>query len=356
MTVAIRRESSWLRAIVLFGLCALAGPAAAQPAPGSTPASPMTIDGGSLDGGSQARAAQFEAFVQKWGSFVQQAYGIDVAVWRERTQPAFFAADAANVGDALQRPSFTAAMAALDGRTHRMREGADGVTVGRLGDVGLDLVYTPIVPCRIVDTRFTTPASPLAANSTRSFRAILADYSAQGGSAAGCGVASQRPGAVVLNVTIVAPDRGGYATVYPFGATQPLTASVNYAANAVVNNSIITQIPDPAAASDFTIYSFGAAHVVVDLVGFYDTPETTPVACVNATQDVALAARTVGTFVPPSCPASYNSVNLLCQTDQGDPLLVELLSTSLSTCDINNRSFVSITVTVGRRCCRVPGR
>lgn len=306
--------------------------------------------------GSSERAAQFEAFSEKWGSFVQQAYGIDAAAWRERTRPEFLNADGANVSEALNRVSFAAAMAALEGAPHRVADRADGTTAGRLGDVGVDLVYTPIVPCRIVDTRFTTPASPIAANGTRSFLAIMADYSAQGGSAAGCGVAAQRPGAVVLNVTLVVPDRAGYATVYPFGATQPLTASVNYAAGAIVNNSIISQIPDPAAASDFTIYSFGAAHVVVDLVGYYDTPQVTPITCLNNTADVTLAARTIGSFAPPACPATYGSVNLLCQNTQGDPLLVELLSTSLSTCDVNNRSFVQITVTVGRRCCRVPGR
>lgn len=55
-----------------------------------------------------------------------------------------------------------------------------------LGATTSDLVFTPITPCRIVDTRLA--GGPIAGNFTRSFFAInTASFAVQGGSATNCG-------------------------------------------------------------------------------------------------------------------------------------------------------------------------
>ena len=64
--------------------------------------------------------------------------------------------------------------------------GDDGLGLNALGDTQADLVYTPVTPCRIIDTRLG--GGIMAANTTRDFLVTGTDYSAQGGSATGCGV------------------------------------------------------------------------------------------------------------------------------------------------------------------------
>src|SRR5258706_3819739 len=70
-----------------------------------------------------------------------------------------------------------------------------------LGDSQADLVYTPVTPCRIIDTRLA--GGPIAGGTTRSFRVTGTDLSAQGGSATGCGIPSGPATAAVINFVAV---------------------------------------------------------------------------------------------------------------------------------------------------------
>ena len=54
-----------------------------------------------------------------------------------------------------------------------------------LGDSQADLVYTPLTPCRIIDTRVAGGA--IAAGATRDFLVTGTSFASQGGSATGCG-------------------------------------------------------------------------------------------------------------------------------------------------------------------------
>ncbi len=57
----------------------------------------------------------------------------------------------------------------------------------QLGSLSTDLVYTPVTPCRIMDTRNPGSISGiLAAGTTRSFIAWGSSYAAQGGAATNC--------------------------------------------------------------------------------------------------------------------------------------------------------------------------
>jgi len=61
-----------------------------------------------------------------------------------------------------------------------------------LGDTAADLVYTPVTPCRILDTRLA--GGPLAADTPRSFSVTAANLGFQGGNASGCGCRPRRGG------------------------------------------------------------------------------------------------------------------------------------------------------------------
>lgn len=221
------------------------------------------------------RHALIEALLAKWGPYVQSTFGADVNVWRDRLTMRFMNADATNLREALQRDTYDSVLATLIGRGH-LAGGADvsrastadedvtSPTAGKFGDLNQDLVYTPLAPCRILDTR-STGAGAIAANSTRNFVAINAgNFTSQGGSATNCGTLGLSATAVAINLTAVTPAGAGYATAYPFGTTQPLAASVNYSASAIVNNALIVQIPNPLSSFDFTVYTFAQSHYVAD--------------------------------------------------------------------------------------------
>lgn len=72
--------------------------------------------------------------------------------------------------------------------------------------------------------------------------------------------------AAVLNLTAVNSAGPGYLTVYPQGATLPVTANVNYSAGAVQSNRAIVPLP---TNGNVTVYSSAATDVLVDVSGYY---------------------------------------------------------------------------------------
>jgi len=317
------------------------------------------------------RGNAIRQFVRKWGAYVQTVYEVDVQAWAMRLVPQFANGNPANIGAALQRQTFEGAMAALNGTGHRLSDdrviaalaalpaGASAqqskIVARALGDTNQDLVYTPIQPCRIVDTR-NTAAGAIAGDATRSFSASgIASYAGQGGSAGNCGMNTEAPSAVALNVTAVTPAGAGYATVFPYATTRPETASVNYAAGDIVNSAIISRIPTPAGSLDFSIYSFAQSHYVVDIVGYFDSPRATPIACVNTTLNVtSVAAGTTANLTATGvCPAGYGAVGLNCESGSAS---MPLLSVSGSICSARNNGGSAADLRAGRRCCQIPGR
>ncbi|HEV8692758.1 MAG TPA: hypothetical protein VGQ93_01015 [Lysobacter sp.] len=317
------------------------------------------------------RGELIRQFVLKWGVYVENTYGVDARTWSSRLVSQFATGDATNLRRSLQRETYEGAMAVLDGAGHRVSDdkvitalamqptGSDVMPMS-LGGAEADLVYTPIQPCRIVDTR-STVAGAIAGNSTRSFIVWGApNYTPQGGSATDCGLSAESPAAAVLNVTAVLPTGGGYATVYPYNTTRPGTASVNYAAGNIVNNSIISKLASGAPASDITIYTSAKAHYVVDVVGYFDAPHATALDCtdVTDTQDVAAGARVAGS---PSCPAGYTLTGGGARTVSNDDMILNASApNSVGSNDwftsVQNTGLTTRAVTFTSRCCRVPGR
>lgn len=306
-------------------------------------------------------------FVLKWGPYVQRVHGVDVRTWARRMVPSFVAADPTNLRDALQRRTFEGAMAALTGHGNALPDdnvvaklnaaaltSADPVPGKALGSALEDLVYRPVTPCRIVDTR-NTGEGPIAANGTRSFVALNTTYAAQGGSATDCGTTGATlAGAVALNVTAVLPNAAGFATVYPFGTAQPLASSVNYTAGAIVNNAIITRIPNPLTNSDFTIYTFAQAHYVVDIVGYFSAPQATALQCTQSSlATVDMPAGGSATVFSPACPTGYTKTGTSCDTTSTSAYLT---ISAIGGCQGRNTSGSVQQLSAQATCCRVPGR
>ncbi len=311
------------------------------------------------------RAQMTRAFSTKWGKYVQRVYGVPADVWTQRMAPNFAKADPDNLRNALARDTFEGAMAELGGAGNRLSDdkaidvlaAANGgtPTPQTLGALGNDLVYTPIAPCRILDTR-STAAGAIAGNSTRSFVAINAsNFTSQGGSATNCGTLGLSATAVAINLTAVTPSGAGYATAYPFGTAQPVAASVNYAAGAIVNNALITQIPNPLSSFDFTVYTFAQSHYVADIVGYFAPPVATALQCVDTanTTVTGIVAGGTANAVAPACAAGYTMTATNCESSSW---LVPFVFFHAGTCSARNNDTTPQDIRASRTCCRVPGR
>jgi hypothetical protein len=231
-------------ALVLIGL--VAAPASANDA--NQPAPRKQVD----------RSALSADILARWSGSLRDG-GAELRGALEKVSPDALAA-------ASKADSLAALDAALFGRA------VDPLFVG---DTNSDLVFFPLVPCRLVDTRFVTGGpAPIVPGSPRDFEANL-NLGPQGGNAAGCGVPSLDPAAIQVTITAVNPTGTGNLRAYPVGSPVPNASVVNYALPGtglnLANTTTLPILQSGASATEFTIQADASTtHVVVDVVGYFD--------------------------------------------------------------------------------------
>ena len=135
-----------------------------------------------------------------------------------------------------------------------------------LGEINKDLVYTPVEPCRIVDTRLTA-AGPIPTEGTRTFN-VYGSVPSQGGNPAGCPSPRGELRAVHMNVVAVRPTSNGTLRAFPHGIAPPTASLVNYTTNTTIANGATVQTCC-FCGSDITFQSrFASANVVIDVLGY----------------------------------------------------------------------------------------
>jgi hypothetical protein len=151
---------------------------------------------------------------------------------------------------------------------------ADEPIDNAIGDPNRDFSYTPVAPCRIVDTR--TGGGALVPGAPRSFVVVgTADFPAQGGKAGGCGV-PEGAGAVEMNFVVVSPTGQGNLAASPWSATPtPSTFStINFApvgtnfANGIAQ-PICNSATDTCTADLIVEARNSSAQLVIDVVGYF---------------------------------------------------------------------------------------
>lgn len=320
------------------------------------------------------RGAMARSYVRKWGGYVERVYRVPVGVWAERMVPTFVHADSGNFRDALARTTYEGASAALSGTGSRLSDAQVIDTMARarlmptqvrpealtkaLGSSAADLVYTPVTPCRILDTR--TAGGTIGAGSSRDFNALVGsggNFSSQGGSATDCGMVAAGQAAVVINLTAVTPTGPGYATAYAFGTTLPTASSVNYTTGAIIANEVVVKLPSPLTTRDFSVFTFATSHYVADVVGYYAPPVATALQCVSV--DGALRTMTAGEYALLStvnCPSGYTAVSTSITASQDVVMADSYISSSSVQIFAKNVSTLSQQAIPKATCCRVPGR
>ena len=172
------------------------------------------------------------------------------------------------------------------------------------------LVYTPIQPCRIVDTRAGSGlqgdgTGPLAAGTPVAYQV-----------AGLCGVPTPAAKAAVLNFVAVSPQGPGHLVAWPwdlFQVSPPHASVLNYAAVPGLNiaNGLVMKICDTGTASGgicakdlFVMPAASATHLVIDVVGYF-TALSAPTVSLNCAQSFTpwSAAVGAGFSVTASCPS-----------------------------------------------------
>lgn len=311
--------------------------------------------------------------ILRWGVDVQQHYGADVHEWAQAMVPVMArvplprlrAAVQARDFDAMNRALMSGAPGAnpdlpLARALHSGLADSPRVVARALGEASTDLVFVPITPCRLLDTRVA--GGQIAANSSRGFDVSgAASFTAQGGDAGACGLGSVDFAAAAINVTVVTPAAAGYLTAYPFGlASPPVAATVNYTAGDIRGNFSIVRLDQGAAAQELSLYTFAQTHVVADIVGYFAAPVATALDCTDrAGNAVTVGAGASLALSGPACLAGYTAVGGGCSASTTNGKLVSSRTVGTSNshfCFFLNQGTGGIDVIAQTRCCRVPGR
>lgn len=151
------------------------------------------------------------------------------------------------------------------------------ISANALGSTTSDLVYTPVTPCRVIDTRLTV-AGKIGPNVGRQFAIPSTDYSGQGGVPNSCGVPSG-VSAVAINVASTGQTGLGHLKVIESGGGTPSAAFLNYQPGVNLANAGISRIGTYLGNTGIYIYSGGSqSDVVVDIMGYFTqaTHQTPP--------------------------------------------------------------------------------
>jgi hypothetical protein len=116
--------------------------------------------------------------------------------------------------------------------------------------------FNTIDPERLLDTRVGVGAPATAVGEQQVLTVQIA----------GRGSIPADATAVLMNVTVDAPTRGGYVTVFPAGEAVPSTSNINMPADKTVPNLVAMRLGAGGAVSFFN--AFGESHLLADVTAF----------------------------------------------------------------------------------------
>jgi uncharacterized repeat protein (TIGR01451 family) len=156
------------------------------------------------------------------------------------------------------------------------------------------LVFVPVTPCRVVDTRNADGPLGGPAMETEETRSFAIPQSA-------CGIPATAL-AYSLNVTVVPEGFLGYLELWPTGQTQPTVSTLNSYAGTVVANAAIVPAGTGGAVS---VYVTNPTHVILDIDGYFASTAVSPYAFYPVTPCRVVDTRgATGTFGGPTMQAN----------------------------------------------------
>ena len=153
--------------------------------------------------------------------------------------------------------------------------GVQGMAAEAVGDAASDLLFVPVPPCRVIDTRLG--AGEMIPGDVRSFR-IAGTSGLEGGKAGGCGIplgaTAPLAAAVAINIFAVTPKGSGNLRAWPFGDPVPVAAAITYdnlGPFFSISNGIVLPITGVASVThDISVRAdFNRTHFAADVTGYF---------------------------------------------------------------------------------------
>jgi hypothetical protein len=220
----------------------------------------------------QNRASIVKAVVDKWWPTFASLSGTERktpeqlgdALWKMRADR-LLAASLAGTGVTVQ--DMVADSERDIGNAHTNKP---NFSTKALGDTIDDLVYTPITPCRIVDTRNAIGA--LAANTARGYDGYTTStFVAQGGATSNCGIPNN-VAAIAVTATAVQPTASGFINLYAGNTFAPNASTLSFAAGQFATATGAIVPVDATTNNRFTALSPVTVDLVIDAVGYFKRP------------------------------------------------------------------------------------
>jgi hypothetical protein len=223
----------------------------------------------------QNRRAIVEGVIDRWRQSLKQAFGAGASQKESELRAILMGLRS----DLLLSASLAGS---IEGLFTGMRDPGDAIRDGAvdnkkapvndkaLGNISQDVVFTPLTPCRIADTR--EAGGPLLANvSNRTFIGFTATtFEAQGGIASNCGVPNNAT-ALVLNITAVQPQAAGFLRLWPSNLSMPFASMLNFAVGDFAT-STGTIVPVNPTNNQFNVFSPATVDFVADVAGYFKAP------------------------------------------------------------------------------------
>jgi hypothetical protein len=123
------------------------------------------------------------------------------------------------------------------------------------------LLFVPVVPSRICDTRMAPSSANICGGLTmyQGFVMGFAPYPE--------GAVPASASVIAVNLTAVNTTSWGYLTAYPYGSSPPNSSNLNWVANQVVANGDLAALGQAGAVALYN--ALGSTDVVVDLDGYF---------------------------------------------------------------------------------------
>lgn len=246
----------------------------------------------------------------------------------------------------------------------------EGYTTNAFGSLTQELVFYPMTPCRLYDSRLATVGGligPMAPGTQRDI-SVNDSTSVQGGASPDCGSAvpdlGNDPPALAIVLTAASPTGPGNLRTFAAGAPVPTAAQLTYTAGTTISTGGITASCTSCFA-ELTIRNQGAGNtdVVVDIVGYFHAPFLQAVDCTTVTASNGSVASNTTVTLTPVCAAGftvtgggYNTNLFSSGTANGMVWYRNQPSGNGWNCHAQNFSTATLTADCFARCCRVPGR
>jgi hypothetical protein len=122
--------------------------------------------------------------------------------------------------------------------------------------------FVSVVPGRVLDTRpGATTVDAIGSNG-----GLRSPGSVTEVVVTGRGGVPANASTVVLNVTVTEAQAAGFVTVFPCGTVRPNASNINTPVGATVPNAVVAQV---GVGGTVCLFTMSAAHLIVDVNGFY---------------------------------------------------------------------------------------